>query len=88
MTAIDATGLHAIETFAKRIKQSGRVLLLCGARDQPAEFIEQSDFLEKIGRENVLPHVQAALDRAQEIAEGFDGVGEDVAHDYSLHAPV
>ena len=46
MMAIDATGLHAIEMFAKRIKQSGRVLLLCGARDQPAEFIEQSDFLE------------------------------------------
>ena len=88
MTAIDATGLHAIEMFAKRIKQSGRVLLLCGARDQPAEFIEQSDFLENFGRDNILPHVQAALDRAQEIIEGFDGVGRDVAHDYSLHAPV
>jgi len=88
MTAIDATGLHAIEMFAKRIKQSGRVLLLCGARDQPAEFLEQSDFLENFGRDNILPHVQAALDRAQEIFEGFDGVGRDVAHDYSLHAPV
>ena len=74
--------------FAKRIKQSGRVLLLCGARDQPAEFLEQSDFLENFGRDNILPHVQAALDRAQEIFEGFDGVGRDVAHDYSLHAPV
>ena len=88
MTAIDATGLHAIELFAKRIKQSGRVLLLCGARDQPAKFLEQSDFLENFGRDNILPHVQAALDRAQEIFEGFDGVGRDVAHDYSLHAPV
>jgi len=88
MTAIDATGLHAIELFAKRVKQSGRVLLLCGARDQPAEFIEQSDFLEHFGRDNILPHVQAALDRAQEIIEGFDGVGRDVARDYSLHAPV
>ena len=88
MTAIDATGLHAIEMFAKRVKQSGRVLLLCGARDQPAEFIEQSDFLENFGRDNILPHVQAALDRAQEIFEGFDGVGRDVAHEYSLHAPV
>ena len=87
MTAIDATGLHAIELFAHRVKHSGRILLLCGARDQPAEFIEQSDFLENIGRENILPHVKAALERAQEIFEGFDGVGRDVAHDYSLHAP-
>jgi len=31
MTAIDATGIHAIETFAKRLLESGRVLLLCGA---------------------------------------------------------
>jgi len=87
MTAIDATGLHAIEMFAKRIKQSGRVLLLCGARDQPAEFIEQSDFVETFGRNNILPHVDAALVRAQEIFEGFDGVGLDIARDYAAHAP-
>ena len=87
MTAIDATGLHAIETFAKRIKQTGKVLLLCGARDQPARFIERSDFLEKLGCENYLPHVQAALDRAQEIYQGFDGVGIEVARDYTIHAP-
>jgi SulP family sulfate permease len=87
MTAIDATGLHAIETFAKRIKQTGKVLLLCGARDQPARFIERSEFLEKLGCENYLPHVQAALDRAQEIYQGFDGVGIEVARDYTIHAP-
>ena len=87
MTAIDATGLHAIEMFAKRIKRSSRVLLLCGARDQPARFIEESDFVEVIGRENILPHVQAALDRAQDIFAGFDGVGLEVARDYTAHAP-
>ena len=31
MTAIDATGLHALETLAERLKESGRTLLLCGA---------------------------------------------------------
>ena len=88
MTAIDATGLHAIEMFCKRIKQAGKVLLLCGARDQPAHFIEQSDIVEHIGRENILPHVQAALDRAREIIEDFDGVGRDVAQEYRAHAPL
>lgn len=87
MTAIDATGLHAIEMFARRIKKAGRALLLCGARDQPAEFMEQSDFLESIGRDNVLPHVQAALGRARNLVEGFDGVGAEISRDYSLHAP-
>ena len=49
MTAIDATGLHAIEVFAKRVKHAGKVLLLCGARDQPARLLKQSEFVEHIG---------------------------------------
>ena len=37
MTAIDATGLHALEQFSDRLRKTGRSLLLCGARDQPAQ---------------------------------------------------
>lgn len=33
MTALDATGLHALEVFAHRLRKSGRTLLLCEARD-------------------------------------------------------
>jgi SulP family sulfate permease len=40
MTAIDATGIHAIETFAKRLHESGRALLLCGAMQQPSRLLE------------------------------------------------
>lgn len=81
MTALDATGLHALEVFAKRLRKTGRTLLLCGARDQPAELLTRTDFLEELGRENILPNVQAALDRAQEIGASFSGVGPEIAHD-------
>jgi SulP family sulfate permease len=81
MTAIDATGLHALEVLSDRLKASGRTLVLCGARRQPAEFLEQAEFVEHIGRQNILPHVQAALSRAREIYEDFSGVGSEVAHD-------
>lgn len=81
MTAIDATGLHALETFSDRVKKSGRRLLLCGARRQPAEFLDQAEFVEHIGPENICPHVQAALVRAREVYENFSGVGEEVAKD-------
>jgi SulP family sulfate permease len=67
MTAIDATGLHALEGLHDRVVKSGRTLLLCGARHQPARFLEQSDFIAHLGRENFQPHVQAALQRAREI---------------------
>ena len=38
MTAIDASGLHALETLSDRLKKSGRTLILCGARHQPARI--------------------------------------------------
>ncbi|MGA8110022.1 MAG: SulP family inorganic anion transporter [Acidobacteriaceae bacterium] len=84
MTALDATGLHALEVFAERLRASGRTLLLCGARDQPAELIERADFVEEVGRENILPHVQAALRRAREIGEAFGGVGAEIAREMEL----
>jgi SulP family sulfate permease len=81
MTAIDATGLHALEQFNDRLKRSGRVLLLCGARHQPAQLLEQVEFVDHVGKDNILPHVQAALRRAREVYSGFAGLGEDAARD-------
>jgi SulP family sulfate permease len=81
MTAIDATGLHALEQFSDRLKRSGRTLVLCGARNQPAAFLAQSEFVDHVGKHNIVAHVAAALDRAQEIRSRFSGMGEDVAHD-------
>jgi SulP family sulfate permease len=81
MTALDATGLHALETFAGRLHKSGRTLLLCGARQQPAELLAGSEFVEHLGRENILPHIQSALARAREITASFNGVGAEMAAD-------
>jgi SulP family sulfate permease len=69
MTAIDATGIHAIETFAKRLTESRRTLLLCGAMEQPSKLLQQPRFLDHVGRENIMPNIQAALNRAKEIRE-------------------
>ena len=86
MTALDATGLHALEQLADRLKATGRTLLLCGARDQPAKLLAQSDFMRHVGCENILPHVDAALKRAQEIASGFGGIGRELAKEYKENA--
>jgi len=81
MTALDATGLHALEVFAERMRRTGRTLLLCGARDQPAELLSQADVVEEVGRENILPNVDAALHRARQISSSFNGVGMEIADD-------
>ena len=67
MTALDATGLHALESLADRLKASGRTLLLCGAREQPAKLLHQAEFRHHIGEKNILPNVESALVRAAEI---------------------
>ena len=69
MTAIDATGLHAIERLSDTLHRSGRSLLLCGMRDQPARMMERAEFHEHIGSENLLPSVEAALARARLLIE-------------------
>jgi SulP family sulfate permease len=67
MSALDATGLHAIESLADRLRDSGRRLLICGARDQPASLIERSKLYEHVGKDGSLPHIEAALARAREL---------------------
>jgi SulP family sulfate permease len=67
MTAIDATGLHALESLSDRLRASGRTLVICGARRQPAEFLDQAEFVEHVGAAHVDEHMQAALARAAEI---------------------
>jgi sulfate permease, SulP family len=67
MTAIDSTGIHAIESFAKRLHESGRAMVLCGAMQQPSKLLSGGRFLDRVGRENIMPNIQAALNRAAEI---------------------
>jgi sulfate permease, SulP family len=67
MTALDATGLRAFEELAQALRASGRSLLLCGARHQPAGLIARADFHRHIGDENICANVTEALRRAREI---------------------
>jgi SulP family sulfate permease len=70
MSAIDSTGLGAIEDVASRLKASGRHLLLCGAKEHPSRMIHQHVFVQLIGAENICSNIQHALDRAKQIMDG------------------
>jgi len=69
MTALDATGLFALEEVAQILHASGRALILCGAREQPLELVQQSELPQLIGSENICDNVQEAIQRAEEIFE-------------------
>jgi SulP family sulfate permease len=65
MTAIDATGLQALEELADAVHHSGRGLILCGAREQPAQLMHKAEFEEHVGAGNISPSIAVALERAK-----------------------
>ena len=69
MTAIDGSGLQAFEHFADVLQASGRTLILCGMRDQPARMMERAEFHEHIGDANLVPTIEAAVRRARDVLQ-------------------
>jgi len=79
MTAIDSTGVYAMEQFYEKLHAAGKTLLICGARRQPKRVIYTSTLPRIIGARNILPNATSALSRATVIHERFGGVGEEAA---------
>jgi sulfate permease, SulP family len=67
MTAIDATGLQALESVADAVHAAGRGLILCGAREQPARLMHQAEFEEHVGAGNICANFAEALERAKNL---------------------
>jgi MFS superfamily sulfate permease-like transporter len=82
MTAIDAMGIAALEDLADRLKTSGRAMLVCGARPQPAALMNEAGFDRHVGAENICENITEALKRADEIhKEGSAALPSiDLAH--------
>jgi SulP family sulfate permease len=72
MTALDATGLFAIEEVARALQATGRTLILCGAREQPAKLLHEAEVEELIGKDNICENVQEAVSRAQDVFEKLE----------------
>jgi SulP family sulfate permease len=69
MTAIDSTGMQALERLVDQVRASGRTLMFCGAREQPAQLMRQAEFEHHVGPENICAHITDAILRAQIIVE-------------------
>jgi SulP family sulfate permease len=65
--AMDATGLNALEDLYDKLCKRGKYLVLSGPHTQPLLVMDKAGFLDRIGRENVCAHIDAALERSREI---------------------
>jgi sulfate permease, SulP family len=80
MTAIDATGIAALQELAETLHKSGRSMLICGARPQPASLMREAGFDRHVGAENICANIEEALKRAEEI-QTLTSVVSPAAHE-------
>jgi SulP family sulfate permease len=64
---IDATGLRALEDTVEKAKKDGITVLLSAANARLMKRLNNAGITEQIGKENILPEIDEALLRAEEI---------------------
>ncbi|MDH5756310.1 MAG: SulP family inorganic anion transporter [Nitrospinota bacterium] len=64
---IDATGLNALESLMRNCRRHSTTMLLSGVRGDLRQALARYGFIDKIGEENVLSHIDKALKRAEQI---------------------
>ncbi len=67
VVAMDATGLNALEDLHDKLRRKGKHLVLSAPHTHPMVVMEKAGFIDRLGPENVCPHIDAALARSREI---------------------
>ena len=62
---IDATGLHVLEQIGHRCRRGGILFLLVGVHRQPRQAMAKSGLAAVMGEANLVPTLEAALERLQ-----------------------
>lgn len=69
VTAMDATGLNALESIVERMKIRGGTVILSGIHRQPLEMLRKAGFIHSIGRKNFCATFDDSLRRAGELLD-------------------
>ncbi|MDD3273789.1 MAG: STAS domain-containing protein, partial [Bacteroidales bacterium] len=69
---MDSTGLNNLRNLWKRSKKEKIQMILSGVSDSVLETLVKSGFADEIGKENIYPHIQLAIERASEIVRQYN----------------
>ena len=64
---IDATGLRALEDLFENARRDKTRLMLCGVSNRLIELLNNMEFIDKVGKENIYPDIDKALENARSI---------------------
>ena len=65
--ALDATAMHSLENFYDRCHERNITLVFSHVNEQPMHTMEKDNFVEKVGKENFRPHIDDAIEWANEL---------------------
>lgn len=68
LISLDTTGLDGLETIHRTLHRAGSQLILCGVNPQPLSLMERTGFVARLGRENCVEDLPAALKLLQTTA--------------------
>jgi SulP family sulfate permease len=69
-SAIDSTGIRALEDIVTRFKKSGTAVVLVGVHAQPMVAISRAGLVDLVGEDNLVGTIDDALTRAAQPAPG------------------
>lgn len=64
---IDSTGIHNLTSLCKMSQKEKITIVLSGVNEKVHKTLEKSGFYELLGKQNICPNINVALDRAKEI---------------------
>jgi SulP family sulfate permease len=70
VSAIDSTGIRALEDIVTRFKKSGTAVVLVGVHAQPMVAISRAGLVDLVGEDNLVGTIDDALTRAAQLAPG------------------
>lgn len=64
---IDSTGIHNLENLCMMSQKEHITIVLSGVNEKVHKVLEKSGFYELLGKENICPNINVALERAKEL---------------------
>ena len=67
---IDSTGIHNLTNLCRTSQREKITIVLSGVNRKVHDTLEKAGFYELIGKDNICPNINVALERAKEIMGG------------------
>ena len=66
---IDSTGIHNLTALCEMSQKEKTTIILSGVNDNVHNVLEKAGFYELLGKENICPNINVALERAKSLVE-------------------